>query len=80
MEQWECSLGSGCFCVVLGRGFRHTGRGDASGGIRSSSLHEGRRCRRLFRATAIFSVRVQARLGVRGVRHTAGKMRRGIKS
>ena len=32
------------------------GRGDASGGIKSSSLHEGRRCRRFFRATAIFSV------------------------
>ena len=56
-------------------------------GIKSSSLHEGRRCRSMRecvrgfgRSTCPAPLPSSLRECVRGFRHTAGKMRRGIKS
>ena len=56
-------------------------------GVKSSSLHEGRRCRSMRecvrgfrRSTCPGPLPSSVRECVRGVRHTAGKMRRGIKS
>ena len=40
----------------LWQGLRGAGAWLWTHGVKSSSLHEGRRCRRLLRATAIFSV------------------------
>ena len=42
--------------VLSRQGLRGAGAWLWTHGVKSSSLHEGRRCRRLFRATAIFSV------------------------
>jgi len=56
-------------------------------GVKSSSLHEGRRCRSMRecvrgfgRSTCPAPLPSSLRECVRGFRHTAGKMRRGIKS
>ena len=52
----QTRLGGGTRSALSRQGLRGAGAWLWTHGVKSSSLHEGRRCRRSFRATAIFSV------------------------
>ena len=73
--------------VLSRQGLRGAGAWLSTHGVKSSSLHEGRRCRSMRecvrgfgRSTCPAPLPSSLRECVRGFRHTAGKMRRGIKS
>ena len=83
----QTRLGGGTRSALSRQGLRGAGAWLSTHGVKSSSLHEGRRCRSMRecvrgfgRSTCPAPLPSSLRECVRGFRHTAGKMRRGIKS
>ena len=79
--------GGGTRSALSRQGLRGAGAWLSTHGMKISSLHEGRRCRSMRecvrgfgRSTCPAPLPSSLRECVRGFRHTAGKMRRGIKS
>ena len=79
--------GGGTTSALSRQGLRGAGAWLSTHGVKISSLHEGRRCRSMRecvrgfgRSTCPAPLPSSLRECVRGFRHTAGKMRRGIKS